>query len=57
MSRTEMDQASIGDIGTVHHCSFCGKSQHEVRKMIAGPTVSICNECVDRFANIDEGNL
>ncbi len=29
------------------HCSFCGKSQHEVKKLIAGPNVFICNECVD----------
>lgn len=29
------------------HCSFCGKSQHEVTKLIAGPFVFICNECVD----------
>src|SRR3989338_6830031 len=29
------------------HCSFCGKSQHEVRKVIAGPSVFVCNECVD----------
>lgn len=29
------------------YCSFCGKSQHEVRKLIAGPSVFICNECVD----------
>jgi len=29
------------------HCSFCGKSQHEVKKLIAGPEVFICNECVD----------
>ncbi len=28
-------------------CSFCGKSQHEVKKLIAGPTVYICNECVE----------
>ena len=28
------------------HCSFCGKSQHEVRKLIAGPKVFICDECV-----------
>ena len=27
-------------------CSFCGKSQHEVRKLIAGPTVFICDECI-----------
>ncbi|MCP4922851.1 MAG: ATP-dependent Clp protease ATP-binding subunit ClpX, partial [bacterium] len=31
----------------VLHCSFCGKSQHEVRKLIAGPTVFICDECVE----------
>jgi len=31
---------------TVHHCSFCGKSQDEVRKLIAGPTVFICDECI-----------
>jgi ATP-dependent Clp protease ATP-binding subunit ClpX len=29
------------------YCSFCGKSQHEVRKLIAGPKVNICDECVD----------
>jgi ATP-dependent Clp protease ATP-binding subunit ClpX len=32
--------------GTVLHCSFCGKSQDEVRKLIAGPTVYICDECI-----------
>jgi len=31
---------------SVLHCSFCGKSQHEVRKLIAGPAVFICDECV-----------
>ena len=29
------------------YCSFCGKSEHEVRKLIAGPSVAICDECVD----------
>lgn len=29
------------------HCSFCGKSQHEVKKLIAGPSVFVCNECID----------
>ena len=33
--------------GQVLYCSFCGKSQHEVKKLIAGPSVFICNECVD----------
>ena len=31
----------------VLYCSFCGKSQHEVRKLIAGPTVFICDECIE----------
>jgi ATP-dependent Clp protease ATP-binding subunit ClpX len=34
------------------HCSFCGKSQHEVRKLIAGPTVFICDECVELCKDI-----
>ena len=34
------------------YCSFCGKSQHEVRKLIAGPTVFICNECVELCMDI-----
>jgi ATP-dependent Clp protease ATP-binding subunit ClpX len=33
--------------GKVLYCSFCGKSQHEVKKLIAGPNVFICNECID----------
>ena len=33
--------------GKLLYCSFCGKSQHEVRKLIAGPSVYICDECVD----------
>ncbi len=36
-----------GDEKELLHCSFCGKSQHEVRKLIAGPNVFICDECVD----------
>ena len=28
-------------------CSFCGKNQHEVKKLIAGPSVFVCNECID----------
>ncbi len=35
------------DNGKLLYCSFCGKSQHEVRKLIAGPSVYICDECVD----------
>ena len=36
-----------GDDGKLLYCSFCGKSQHEVRKLIAGPSVFVCDECVD----------
>ncbi len=35
-----------GDKPKTLYCSFCGKSQHEVRKLIAGPSVFVCNECV-----------
>ena len=34
------------------YCSFCGKSQHEVRKLITGPTVFICDECIELCADI-----
>jgi len=37
----------MSDKPQILHCSFCGKSQHEVRKLIAGPSVFVCNECVD----------
>ncbi|MBW2121569.1 MAG: ATP-dependent Clp protease ATP-binding subunit ClpX [Deltaproteobacteria bacterium] len=36
-----------GNPGSILHCSFCGKSQDEVRKLIAGPTVYICDECIE----------
>ena len=35
------------DSGKILYCSFCGKSQNDVRKLIAGPSVFICDECVD----------
>ena len=40
------------DGGKLLYCSFCGKSQHEVRKLIAGPTVFICDECVELCMDI-----
>lgn len=40
------------DTKTTLYCSFCGKSQHEVRKLIAGPTVFICDECVELCTDI-----
>ena len=36
-----------GNEGKLLHCNFCGKSQHEVRKLIAGPAVYVCDECVE----------
>ena len=41
------DESTSGDNGKLLYCSFCGKSQNEVRKLIAGPSVFICDECVD----------
>jgi ATP-dependent Clp protease ATP-binding subunit ClpX len=40
-------QSNSGDGDRLLYCSFCGKSQHEVRKLIAGPSVFICDECVE----------
>src|SRR5210317_624895 len=41
------DTRGKGEDGKLLYCSFCGKSQHEVRKLIAGPSVFICDECVE----------
>ena len=41
------DQDKTSTDGKILYCSFCGKSQHEVRKLIAGPSVYICDECVE----------
>jgi ATP-dependent Clp protease ATP-binding subunit ClpX len=43
---------SSGDSKNTLYCSFCGKSQHEVKKLIAGPTVFICDECVELCMDI-----
>ena len=47
-----MTKAASGDAKSTLYCSFCGKSQHEVRKLIAGPTVFICDECVELCMDI-----
>ena len=47
-----MNKSGSGDSKNVLYCSFCGKSQHEVRKLIAGPTVFICDECVELCMDI-----
>ena len=48
----EMADSASGDSKNTLYCSFCGKSQHEVRKLIAGPTVFICDECVELCMDI-----
>ncbi len=52
--RTETGMSKVGtsDSKNTLYCSFCGKSQHEVRKLIAGPTVFICDECVELCMDI-----
>jgi ATP-dependent Clp protease ATP-binding subunit ClpX len=47
-----MSKSSGNDSKNTLYCSFCGKSQHEVRKLIAGPTVFICDECVELCMDI-----
>ncbi|MEM7168882.1 MAG: ATP-dependent Clp protease ATP-binding subunit ClpX [Pseudomonadota bacterium] len=47
-----MSKSSGNDAKNTLYCSFCGKSQHEVRKLIAGPTVFICDECVELCMDI-----
>src|SRR3981189_2644125 len=52
--RTEIRMSKVGTSDSMNtlYCSFCGKSQHEVRKLIAGPTVFICDECVELCMDI-----
>ena len=47
-----MSKVAGGDSKKMLFCSFCGKNQHEVRKLIAGPTVFICDECVELCKDI-----
>ncbi|HIJ38708.1 MAG TPA: ATP-dependent Clp protease ATP-binding subunit ClpX, partial [Rhodospirillaceae bacterium] len=47
-----MSKSNSGESKNTLYCSFCGKSQHEVRKLIAGPTVFICDECVELCMDI-----
>ena len=47
-----MADSDSGESKNTLYCSFCGKSQHEVRKLIAGPTVFICDECVELCMDI-----
>ncbi|WLA79249.1 ClpX C4-type zinc finger protein [Bradyrhizobium elkanii] len=43
--------------GGLLHCSFCGKNQHDVSKLVAGPAVFICDECIDLCTDIVDENL
>jgi hypothetical protein len=47
-----MGKVTGSDPKNTLYCSFCGKSQHEVRKLIAGPSVFICDECVELCVDI-----
>ena len=52
MDKSNTTNNNGGDSKNTLYCSFCGKSQHEVRKLIAGPTVFICDECVELCMDI-----
>lgn len=54
---TDQSNGKGDDSGKLLYCSFCGKSQHEVRKLIAGPSVFICDECVDLCNDIIRENI
>src|SRR5438876_5328692 len=47
-----MSKLSNGETKKLLLCTFCGKNQHEVRKLVAGPTVFICDECVELCTDI-----
>jgi ATP-dependent Clp protease ATP-binding subunit ClpX len=47
-----MSKVGGSDPKNTLYCSFCGKGQHEVRKLIAGPTVFICDQCVELCMDI-----
>ena len=50
--RNQEEDHDKKDKSLPYYCSFCGKSQHEVKKLIAGPTVFICDECTDLCTDI-----
>jgi len=57
LARETIGVARIGDGGDLLKCSFCGKSQKQVKKLIAGPGVYICDECIDLCNEIIEEEL
>lgn len=54
-ARRKLERTTGRKLPKALHCSFCGKSQHEVEKLIAGPMVFICNECVGMCDHIIAG--
>jgi hypothetical protein len=54
-ARRKLERAIGRKLPKALHCSFCGKSQHQVEKLIAGPFVFVCNECVALCADIVAG--
>ena len=50
--RNQKEDYDKKDKSSVCYCSFCGNSQHKVKKLIAGPTVFICDECTDLSVSI-----
>jgi ClpX C4-type zinc finger/Glyoxalase superfamily protein len=51
------DVQKSAEHGNLLHCSFCGKNQHEVRKLVAGPAVYICDKCVDLCTDLVDDQL
>jgi hypothetical protein len=51
-----MSSVAEGGPGPPHHCSLCGKGQHSVRKLVAGPHIFICDECVELCMVIARGD-
>ena len=49
--------ARVGESGDLLKCSFCGKSQKQVKKLIAGPGVYICDECIELCNEIIESEV
>jgi hypothetical protein len=51
------DVQKSAEHGNLLYCSFCGKNQHEVRKLVAGPAVYICDECIDLCTDMVDDQL
>src|ERR1700742_2570620 len=56
-AQSRADVQKTAGQGALLHCSFCGKSQHEVRKLVAGPAVYICDKCIDLCTDVVDEQL